>query len=211
MMEQVLDWLQHHEGPLAYLVVAASSMIEYVFPPMPGDTVALFAVFLATTAGYRIGWVYVALNVGALAGAMLAYSVGRAFATRRDDPPRFLRSKAARDAIEATLARFERHGAAYLVVNRFVPALRSFFFVAAGMLKLPAWKVALYGTISAMLWNGMLLGLGYLIGTELDRMQTIVSQYSIAASVITALVVGGLALRWVLRRRRARAEDGRGP
>ncbi|HEY8432880.1 MAG TPA: hypothetical protein VIL20_31125, partial [Sandaracinaceae bacterium] len=129
MMDELLAWLKEAEGPLAYVVLALASLIEYVFPPFPGDTVALFGVFLAASSGYSVARVYAALNAGALAGGMSAYALGRWIAVRRERrTPRFLRGQQVRRAIDAVLARFERHGAAYLALNRFVPALRSVFF-----------------------------------------------------------------------------------
>ncbi len=209
-MDDLLAWLQTSEGPLAYLVLGLASLVEYVFPPFPGDTVALFGVFLAATAGYHIALVYAALNLGALVGGMSAYGFGRWWRARRvARPPRFLRSQQARRALDAVLVRFEKHGAAYLALNRFVPALRSVFFVAAGLVGLPAWKVALYGTISAMAWNALLLALGWTVGAELERLQGIVSSYSyVAAGVVGVVALVALARWWWSRRRGSPEQAG---
>lgn len=193
MMEDLLSWLQGSEGPLAYLVLGLASLIEYVMPPFPGDTVALFGVFLAATAGYSVVWTYLVLNLGALVGGMAAYGVGRWIAVAREQrTPRFLRGQQARKAIDTAVERFERHGAAYLALNRFVPALRSFFFVAAGMGRLPAWKVALWGTVSAAAWNALLLALGWAAGTHFARLESWMRTYSLVALIVLAL--GALAL-----------------
>lgn len=204
MMDELLAWLKEAEGPLAYIVLALASLIEYVLPPFPGDTVTLFGVFLAATSGYAIAWVYVALNAGALAGGMSAYALGRWIATRREQrTPRFLRGQQVRRAIDAVLARFERHGAAYLALNRFVPALRSVFFVAAGMARLPAWKVALFGTLSAAVWNALLLAAGWAAGASYERLAGWVRTYGYVALGAVALAVALAVVRWRLRRRRA--------
>lgn len=190
MMDELLTWLQASEGPLAYAVLAAAALVEYVFPPFPGDTVALFGVFLAATSGFQVGWVYVALNLGALVGGMSAYGLGRVWGARRAGrQPRFLRTAKARAALDVVLARFAKHGPAYLALNRFVPGLRGFFFVAAGLVKLPAWKVALWGTLSAMLWNAALLALGWVVGERFDRLEELVATYSYVAIGVVVLVV----------------------
>lgn len=202
MMDELLAWLKEAEGPLAYVVLALASLIEYVFPPFPGDTVALFGVFLAASSGYSVARVYAALNAGALAGGMSAYALGRWIAVRRERrTPRFLRGQQVRRAIDAVLARFERHGAAYLALNRFVPALRSVFFVAAGMARLPAWKVALFGTLSAALWNALLLGAGWAAGASYERLAGWVRTYGYLALGAVALAMAIAVLRWRLRRR----------
>ena len=203
-MEELLDWLQQSEGPLAYLVIGLASLVEYVFPPFPGDTVSLFAVFLAATAGYSVLWVYLSLNLGAVAGGMGAYYTGRWIGRRRvERRPRFLRSQQARKAIDTVLARFDRHGAAYLALNRFVPALRAFFFLAAGMVGMPAWKVALWGGVSACAWNGILLGVGWFLGANFEQLEAWVETYSAVAIGVVVLVSVVALWRW----RRASAAE----
>ncbi len=199
MTDDILAWLATHEGPWAYVLVAAACLFEYVFPPFPGDTVALFGVFLAVTAGYS-GWaVYLALNAGATLGGMLAYGFGRLFS----DPetrPRFLRSERSARAIATLEDQYRRHGGLYLLANRFVPALRAFFFVAAGIARVPAWQVAVYGGLSAMAWNALLFGLGWWLGESFEVLRVWIERYAIVA---VTLALSGLSLFW-WRRRRAR-------
>ncbi|MBX3275211.1 MAG: DedA family protein [Sandaracinaceae bacterium] len=195
-MEEVTDWLQRSEGPLAYALIGGASGVEYLVPPLPGDTIALFGIALAATAGYSVLWVYLALNLGALCGGMSVYGIGRWIGVHRAErTPRFLRTQQARAAIDATLERFERHGALYLVLNRFVPALRAFFFLAAGIAGLPAWKVAVFGTLSAMIWNGLLLLLGWIAGSNFETLERWVSTYTYVAVAVTLVVVGVVVWR----------------
>ncbi len=210
MMEDLLAWLQQTRGPLGYLVLALASMAEYVFPPLPGDSITLGGIVLAVSSGYGLAWVYLSLNLGALAGGMSAYGVGRWIATKREQrTPRFLRGHQVRRAIDTVLSRFERHGAAYLALNRFVPALRSVFFVAAGMARLPAWKVAVWGTLSAMAWNALLLAAGWAVGENHALLEQWVRTYSYVALAAVGLVIVVLLARWLVHRRAAAKSDER--
>lgn len=209
MMDALLLWLQSTGGPLPYVVLGLASLLEYVFPPFPGDTVTLFGVFLAATAGWSPLGVYTVLNVGAVGGGMLAYAFGRWLADRRETkPPRFFRSERAQRALASAVARFERHGAAYLALNRFLPAMRAFFFVGAGMARLPAWKVAVYGALSALLWNALIFAVGWTVGGNFERLLELSQTYSKAAFLVLGLLGLGLAVRWWARARRARDRSG---
>jgi len=199
---EIMRWLEQGEGPLAYVVLGLASLVEYVFPPFPGDTVALFGVFLAATAGWSALWVYLALNVGAMAGGMAAYGVGRAIA-REDRRPRFLRGPRIDASIATITERYAKHGAAYLVINRFVPTLRAFFFVGAGIAHLPWPAVLLWGGLSAAAWNAILLGLGWSVGTEWERLRSILGTYSTVVLAIVVIAMALFALRAWARRRRA--------
>ncbi|MFK7984912.1 MAG: DedA family protein [Sandaracinaceae bacterium] len=208
MMDGLLLWLQSTGGPLPYVVLGLASLLEYVFPPFPGDTVTLFGVFLAATAGWSPVGVYAVLNVGAVGGGMLAYGFGRWLAERQETkPPRFLRSERAQRALASAVSRFERHGAAYLALNRFLPAMRAFFFIGAGLARLPAWKVALYGAVSALLWNALIFAVGWTVGDNFERLLELSQTYSKAAFLVIGLACLVFAARWWVRRRRGASSE----
>ena len=194
--------LQAAEGPLAYLALAAAALVEYVVPPFPGDTVALAGVFLAATAGWSPLYVHLALTGGSIVGGLMAWSFGRWLAAHQERWPRLLRGPRADSALTEVRRRFDRHGPAYLALNRFLPALRAFFFVGAGLAGMRPWPVVVWGGLSAALWNGLLLGFGYLIGRNWERLMGAYRAYALAA---LGVVVGG-ALLWGLFFRRGRAK-----
>lgn len=194
--------MQSIEGPSAYLALLLAAMTEYVVPPLPGDTFALAGVALAATAGYSPWLVHLALTLGAMLGGQLAWAFGRYVGARRERSPGFLHGPRTERALDEVRRRFEKHGAAYLLANRFVPALRAFFFVGAGLAKMPGWKVALYGGLSAAAWNGLLLLVGWALGANLDRLAELVRQYTWVALGVVALAIG-IAL-WRARRARTK-------
>jgi membrane protein DedA with SNARE-associated domain len=204
--DEVIRWLQGSEGPLGYAVLALASLIEYVVPPFPGDTIALFGIFLAATAGWSAVWVYLALNLGATAGGMIAYGFGRAVAAP-ERRPRGLRGARTERAIDTITARYRKHGVIYLAVNRFVPALRAFFFVGAGIARLPWPSVALWGGLSAAAWNGLLLALGWAVGASWERMLAAARAYSAVATVLIVAAIALLVLRTLVRRARKQTAE----
>jgi membrane protein DedA with SNARE-associated domain len=192
VIDELLAWLRETSGPLPYLALGAAAAVEYLVPPLPGDTVTLFGAFLCTTAGRSPLLVYGAINAGAVTGAMTAYGVGRALRSH----PGWLTRPTLRRALDDATRRFERHGSVYLVVNRFIPALRGVFFVAAGTAGLPAWKVLLFGGVSALLWNALLVLVASAIGDNWARLQEVFQRYTVAALSLVAVVVAVAAWRW---------------
>lgn len=110
----------------------------------------------------------------------------------------------ARLAVERLVAGFERHGAWYLVLNRFMPGVRTFFFVAAGMVDLPLRSVLLWSGVSAALWNGGLIWLGLSLGNNVAELDRIVERYN--RVIVPLVIVAALAVVW-----RAWRSGGRGP
>src|SRR5262249_48698448 len=144
LSQQLIELVGRNENALGLSILALSAFIEYIFPPFPGDLIAVFGAFLVTRRGWSWPGVAAATLVGSSAGCMVAYAAGRWLA----------RSEAGwharwlvkiRPRIDAIVERFRRHGALYITINRFLPSVRALFFVAAGMARLPWWKVLAFG------------------------------------------------------------------
>ena len=112
-------------------------------------------------------------------------------------------------AVQRVVAGFERHGALYLTINRFLPGIRAFFFVAAGMARLSIWRVAFWGGLSAILWNLLVIGAGYALGGNLERLQALFARYTTIAWVLIGLVFTIFIVRMVRLERRG--EDKQAP
>ncbi len=202
MLDEFLHTLEHGPQHWAYALVAAASAVEYVFPPFPGDTVVLFAVVLAARA--ELDWlgVYALMTVGATLGGVAAWGVGRWLASHEDQWPDLLRRPRTQKALAAVRHGYAQYGAAYLAANRFVPALRAFFFVGAGLSRMSVVPVLVFGGLSAAVWNAMLLGLGYALEHNWDAMKMWTERYTAATLVVIALLGAFLIFRF-LRARRA--------
>ena len=203
MVDEFLHTLEHGPQYWAYALVAAATAVEYVFPPIPGDTVALFAVALAVRAQLHWLYVYLAMTAGALGGGLLAWGFGVWLANHESSWPRFLKTPAATRALDAVRRGYERHGGMYLTVNRFLPALRAFFFVGAGLSRMSVASVIVFGGISALIWNAILMGVGYAVGTNWEALQGLVERYTVATLVLIVVTVTGIVARFVYDYRRS--------
>src|SRR5262245_13990194 len=117
----------NHPAGLALLV--GSSALEYLFPPIPGDTITLLSAVLITAYGWSFWLVLLAGVLGSVLGSMATFWLGDRLRRRRER--RRAQGKATEQAtLDRMIARFELHGPAYLVINRFVPGIRALFFVA---------------------------------------------------------------------------------
>jgi membrane-associated protein len=198
--QQLIDYLAAGQSAVGLLILFGSALVEYVFPPFPGDTVTLFGAFLAANFEWSVPLVFGVVTAGSLAGAALDYALGRRLA---HTPAGQLkgRKKKAREKVQPLLEKFERHGAAYVVINRFLPGIRAFFFVAAGMAKLPLWKVLAWGAISAAAWNALIIGAGFAIGKNWERLLGWLRTYTTVAWAVIGVIVLALLIRWLWKKR----------
>ena len=203
MLDEFLHTLEHGPQYWAYALVVAAAAIEYIFPPVPGDTVALFAVALAVRSQLSWVFVYLSMTLGALLGGLAAWGFGVWLANHEESWPSFLKTPGATRALDAVRRGYDRHGAMYLVANRFLPALRAFFFVGAGMSRMKAGPVIVFGGISAAIWNALLMGIGYAVGSNWDVLLDLAERYAVATLILVVIAAVGVIARFVWDGRRA--------
>jgi membrane protein DedA with SNARE-associated domain len=200
MTEPIHSALQAYPW-IGLLLVALMAWLEYIFPPVPGDSTMLFACFLAWTGALSIPVVLLACLGGSIAGALSAYTVG----ARIGRSYFFLRSEWARAELQRLERGFVRFGAPLIAVNRFLPGVRGVFLYGAGIARLGRGPVAFYSTLSNTLWVALIAWCGASLGTSWDEVQIVFRRYVWAiAVVLTAYFV----LRFVQARRRRRRAAG---
>ncbi len=197
-------------GDLAPVLLFFATLVEYVFPPFPGDLLVVLGAWYAVRGALSWPATFASVTAGAVAGAWIDYRIGAALGRRLD------RRAAVRSPLTAArLARFEasyrRWGALLLLLNRFFPGIRAFLFLAAGASGIPLRKVLLYGGLSAAIWNALLLVAGGLLAHNAQELVLLFERYTRTAWALLAVtaVVLLAAVAWRLRAAAARAGEGR--
>jgi membrane protein DedA with SNARE-associated domain len=194
-------------GPAAPLILFTASLVEYVFPPFPGDLVVVLGAWYVVNGELSWPATFVSVTGGAVLGAWIDYRIGATLGRRLDR-----RLATRRPLFEERLLRIEasyrRWGALLLIANRFLPGIRAFVFLAAGASGIPLRRVLLYGGLSAALWNAVLLGAGTLLAHNSEELVQLVDRYTRAAWAVVA-VLGVLALAAMVWRRRAARKAAR--
>jgi membrane-associated protein len=154
-------------GPWALLVVCFIVFAEtglLVGFLLPGDTLLVITGLLVfyPGIGFDIWWVALAIGVAAFLGGEVGYLIGH-----KAGPRIFERKETGLFSIEnvkRTNKFFERFGGIAVILARFVPIVRTFAPVAAGVGHMDYRKYTLYNLIGALIWGAGLTTLGYLLG-----------------------------------------------
>lgn len=169
----LIPWLDPHTiisaaGPWALLVVCGIVFAEtglLVGFLLPGDTLLVISGLLTHTSlvfGVDIWWVCLAIAFAAFLGGEVGYLIGH-----KAGPRVFERKETglfSMENVRRTNAFFDRFGALAVIVARFVPVVRTFAPVAAGVGHMNYRKYSLYNAIGALIWGAGLTLFGYVIG-----------------------------------------------
>ena len=140
------------------------------FPFLPGDTL-LFAMGLFISRGdidvfpgpdsIELLLALTLFSAAAFLGNLVGYEIGRAIG-----PPLYERNGRIlkRKYFDQTEAFFDRHGNKALVIGRFVPFVRTYITVVAGVGRMGRRRFLIWSLVGAVLWVTSITLLGYFLG-----------------------------------------------
>ena len=156
---------------------------------LPGDSLLFTAGFLVSQ-GFGTIWV---LAAGSFAAAVLGDSVGYAFG-KKIGPRIFTRRRSLLfhpEHVARAAAFYRAHGGKTIILARFMPGVRTFAPILAGVGTMPYRSFLFYNIIGGFLWAVGLSGLGYTLGSTIPNIDGYIVPIVlviIAASVIPPLV-----------------------
>lgn len=202
------DWmdpaflLQQYGGAFFWISLAIIFVeCGLLFPILPGDSL-LFAIglFIATDqVDINLGFAVGALFLAAIGGNITGYEIGRAIGHplyERDG--RFV-NKA---NFDKTTAFFDKHGNKALVIGRFVPIVRTFITVVAGVSRMDRRRFFTWSAVGALLWAVGLTLIGYFLGGAFPILE---EKLEVAILLIVAVSVLPMIFEYLKHRREANA------
>lgn len=206
------DGLSGFTGLVADLIVAFGEIgvfllvfIETVIPPIPSELVLTLAGWQSQVGRMSLPLTIAAATLGATIGSLVLYWLGARFGEERA-----LRLMARLPLVEdedlqRASAAFRRYGPAVVFFGRFLPIVRSLVSLPAGAQHMPLGRFVLLTAAGSAIWNTVLVGGGYLLGTQHERLEAILGYVDYVVYGAIAVGVGWLLIRHLRRRRLAPA------
>jgi membrane-associated protein len=208
------DWLLSTFGSALFWLSLVIIFVEcgLFFPFLPGDTL-LFAMglFIGTDrvdivpGGHGVDLVvalilFVAAGFG---GNVAGYEIGRRIGPRIYERDGKLLK---REYLEQTAHFFEVHGPKALVIGRFVPFVRTFITLVAGVTLMNRARFMIWSAVGAVLWVASITLLGFFLGRSFPWLGDNIDYVTIGLLVITVVPIAIELRRKKKRERRANDE-----
>lgn len=134
---------------------------------LPGDSLLITAGLVAAQGGFDVWALTGLLSLAAIVGDSVGYAIGYRAG------PRIFRKEDSRWFSRAHLARtrefYERHGGKTILLARFIPIIRTFAPVVAGVGQMAYRRFLAYNVFGGIFWVGGLTGAGYLLGKKIPN------------------------------------------
>ena len=201
MGERLFEFLRQFFNDFGYWTVAIGLLLENAGLPVPGETILLFASFLAYSERHlHLPYIILVGIVAATLGDNIGYWLGH-----RGGRPMLLRYQHIFHIRQTTLERGERlfakYGSHTIFFARFIVGMRIIAGPMAGVLRMPWRSFALFNFLGATVWVTTISLIGYFFGSEWESLLRIMKRVNTGLFVAAALVA--LVAWW---RYRLRAE-----
>ena len=166
---------------------------------LPGDSLLITAGMFATACGLDIWWLNVLLAAAAIAGDSVGYAIGA-----RVGPRLFTREQSLLfnpRHVERTRTFYARHGARTIVIARFVPIIRTFAPVVAGVGQMAYPRFLFYNVAGGIGWVASMTLAGYALKRVVPNIAAYMHLVVGVVIVVSVIPIGVEILRE--RRRRS--------
>lgn len=154
---------------------------------LPGDSLLVTAGLFAAKGDLNIVVLFVLVTACAIIGDAVGFEIGKLSGKRifaREDS-RFFKKK----HLEKTQEFYNTHGGRTIILARFMPIVRTFAPLVAGVAGMPYRTFALYNITGGILWVGSMVGIGYVLGRSIPNIDQYI-HIVIAVVIFLSLLPG---------------------
>ena len=168
-----MDWVLHidrhiavfvsEHGAWVYALLFAIVFAEtglVVFPFLPGDSLLFIAGAFSANGNFNLGLLNLGLILSAVTGNTANYLIGRALGRRLDVRELKWLDK---NALDKTHAFYEKHGGMAVIGARFLPIVRTFAPIVAGIVQMDKKKFHFFNVAGCVAWVASMILSGHFL------------------------------------------------
>lgn len=165
--------------------------LEAVGIPFPAETILITSGIEMTRGVFLFLPLWLLAAMGNVIGSNIAYLIGR-YVGRTVILKYGRYVKITDERLSAVENRFDKFGALFLIVGKFIAFVRIVVPYLAGINKMPFWKFTIYNTGAAFTWSALFILLGHSVESIWKHYSHyIIVHWYISAPVVLLLVLGG--------------------
>jgi membrane protein DedA with SNARE-associated domain len=207
MEQQILNFISSVYDSVGWSGVVIMMAIESACIPLPSELIMPLAGWMLIESHGLSVW-YVVLagffgGIGNVIGSLISYWVGA-----KGGLP-FLRRWGkyiliTHEDLDRATRWFDKYGNMITLIARFIPAVRTFISLPAGIARMKLFKFSLYAFVGSFIWSlGLAYG-GYLLGQNWERLREVMRPFDLPI-VAACLLLVAFFFWWKIRRIRREA------
>lgn len=202
------QFILHIIEQFGYFGVFFLILIENVFPPIPSEVILLISGFFSSYTSLSVFYMILASTLGSFLGAIILYYIGKIF--NKERLKKIVNGRLGKilflkeNDIDKADEWYDNKGNKSVFFCRFVPIVRSLISIPAGMSEMPMGKFIIYTICGSMIWNTVLICLGYRLGSNWEYVLTILDKYQMLVIVILVIIFGYVIIKFYRKKRKSK-------
>ena len=202
------QFILHIIEQFGYFGVFFLILIENVFPPIPSEVILLISGFFSSYTSLSVFYMILASTLGSFLGAIILYYIGKIF--NKERLKKIVNGRLGKilflkeNDIDKADEWFDNKGNKSVFFCRFVPIVRSLISIPAGMSEMPMGKFIIYTICGSMIWNTVLICLGFRLVSNWEYVLTILDKYQMVVIVILVIIFGYVIIKFYRKKRKSK-------
>lgn len=188
--QTVRNW--SYGGIFGLMILEASSL------PIPSEVILPFAGYLISIGAMDFYLTLIVATIAAIAGSLIDYFIGLKGVQMLTKYRLLGRAIFSENQLKIAANYFTKYGPIMVFVGRLIPVVRTLISFPAGAVKMPIAKFLAYTIAGCVLWNSLLLYVGFYLGSKWQEV-TDISHYIVIAVATIAIV---LFILFLIRRKK---------
>jgi len=185
--EAILNYLIQITSEIGYIGVITIVGLEYACFPMPSEIVLPFVGFLAASGRMSYIGVLIASTIAGILGSLVCYYIGyfggKPVLDKIGD-----KMPSSRKSIFAAKDTFDKYDKISVMIARVLPLARTYISIPAGIARMNVVKFIFFSSIGIIIWNTVLISLGYYLGSNWMMVEQLMEKYTIFIGILVLVL-----------------------
>lgn len=152
--------------------------LENIIPPIPSEVILSFSGFISKYASLNLLLIIISSTLGSIIGALILYYLAYFIGLKLLDFKFFKICGLKSENVKKSINHFKTNGKKSIFFGRFVPIIRSFISIPAGLSKMSIKLFVILTTIGSLIWNTIFIFIGYFLKDKWEIITTFFEDYS---------------------------------
>lgn len=162
--------------------------LENLIPPIPSEVILSFSGFISKSTGLNLFLIIIFATIGSLIGAIVLYYLAYFIGLNLLNFKIFKLCGLKKEDTEKSMKHFQKNGYKSIFFGRFIPIIRSFISIPAGLSKMDIRLFLLLTWIGSFIWNTIFVIAGFILQDNWDTLANFFDKYSFFIFLIAIIL-----------------------
>lgn len=171
-----------------YIGITFLIALENLIPPIPSEVILSFSGFISKSTDLNIFLIIIFATLGSLIGAIVLYYLAYFIGLNLFNFKFFKICGLKKEKTEKSMKHFQKNGYKSIFFGRFIPIIRSFISIPAGLYKMNIRLFLVLTWIGSFIWNTIFVIAGFILQDNWDILANFFEKYSIFIFLIAIIL-----------------------